>query len=95
MGQPKSTANNPSAPLSNEQILASGAHRLLNMERVRLLQEAASQREKHPAQAELTMKRADCLKVAMRLFARLQKAHAAEVSSALESTARHENSCPR
>jgi hypothetical protein len=58
---------------SNDELLASYAHLRLNQERARLLREAANQRAKHPVQADLTLARANALKVALNFFRHLQK----------------------
>lgn len=70
---PESAETPQQPPQSNDQILAAFAHRRLSIERVRLIQEARNLRAKNPAQADITLQRANALKVAMKFFNHLQK----------------------
>jgi hypothetical protein len=71
--EPEPSAVIQSPQRSNDELLASYAHLRLSQERARLLQEAANQRAKHPVQADLTLARANALKVALNFFKHLQK----------------------
>jgi hypothetical protein len=73
-GQPAAVLpENPQQPKSADQIVAAAAHRLVSIERMRLIGHAEKLRPKSAVEADRLLERVTALRVALDFFRRLQR----------------------